>query len=241
MMLPKREDAFHKAIMYRVLTHVLDDKELSGKIYFKGGTCAVMMGYLDRFSVDLDFDLTDIEYKKEARKNLKAIFSTLKLQLKSEAKDSLFFVLKYESRYPGNTLKFSVVEQKVKSNLHKPYFLPDIDRYALCQTIESMFANKLVAPLDRYEKYQSIAGRDLYDIHHFFLQGLNYRKEVIEERRKVKTAVYLKTLLEFIKEKINDKVISQDLNHLLNREQFQVVRKTLKQETIVFLEREIGE
>ena len=54
-----------------------------------------------------------------------------------------------------------------KSNVYETVRLVEIDRIATCQTIETMFANKLVALIERREKTGSIAGRDLYDVHHF--------------------------------------------------------------------------
>ena len=57
MNLPRNEDAPHKFQMYRLLTAILSESKLSQQLVFKGGTCAVLRGWLDRFSVDLDFDL----------------------------------------------------------------------------------------------------------------------------------------------------------------------------------------
>lgn len=45
-----------------------------------------------------------------------------------------------------------------------------------------MMANKLVAVIDRYVHREAIAGRDLYDIHHFFMKGYRYNEDVICER-----------------------------------------------------------
>ena len=45
-----------------------------------------------------------------------------------------------------------------------------------------MMANKLVAVIDRYAHREAIAGRDLYDIHHFFMKGYRYNEDVICER-----------------------------------------------------------
>ena len=49
-------DNIHKAWLYRVLEAIASDQYLSSVLYFKGGTCASMLGWLDRFSIDLDFD-----------------------------------------------------------------------------------------------------------------------------------------------------------------------------------------
>lgn len=64
MILPQKADALHKAMMYRLLIGLLDNAKIASFLYSKGGTCASMLGFLDRFSIDLDFDL-----KKGVNKN----------------------------------------------------------------------------------------------------------------------------------------------------------------------------
>lgn len=241
MIIPKPEDALHKAVMYRLLINLLDDQVVVSKILFKGGTCAGMLGWLDRFSLDLDFDLKEKSQKHLLRKGLNKIFRKLGLTIKEEAKETLFYVLKYQApKGKRNTLKLSIVEDPPKANLYEVFYLSEIDRFAKCQTKETMFANKLVAVIDRYEKYKTIAGRDIYDIHYFFSQGTRYKKKVIEERRNLGAKEYLKQLIAFIEEKVTEKIIYQDLNYLLSPEKFAQIRTTLKIEVLSFLKDEIG-
>jgi predicted nucleotidyltransferase component of viral defense system len=57
-MLDRRpQDILHKSYLHRVLAEIVDHPVLSQALAFKGGTCAAMLGYLDRFSIDLDFDV----------------------------------------------------------------------------------------------------------------------------------------------------------------------------------------
>ncbi len=51
------EDIIHKSQLNRLLIEIIDRSALSQNLAFKGGTCAAILGYLDRFSVDLDFDV----------------------------------------------------------------------------------------------------------------------------------------------------------------------------------------
>lgn len=241
MIIPKPEDALHKAVIYRLLINLLDDRQIAQKILFKGGTCAGMLGWLDRFSLDLDFDLRKKAPKKVLKKRLVKIFKRLDLTIKEEAKETLFYVLKYQApKEKRNTLKLSIVENPPKANLYEVFYLSQIDRFAKCQTKETMFANKLVAVIDRYEKHKTIAGRDIYDIHYFFSQGTRYNKKVIGERRNLGAKEYLKQLIEFMEEKVTEKIISQDLNYLLSPGKFAQIRTTLKIEVLSFLEDEIG-
>jgi len=103
-----------------------------------------------------------------------------------------------------------------------------------------MFANKLVAALDRFEKNGSIAGRDIYDIHYFFISGYTYNKDVIFERRNITDIkIYFKELIDFIDRNITEKIITQDLNMLLPYKKFIMIRKVLKSETIMLLSDEM--
>jgi len=79
----------------------------------------------------------------------------------------------------------------------------------------------------------------LYDIHQFFSQGFSYNKEVIEERRGVKTKVYFRQLVDFIETKVTQNIMSEDLNYLLPPFRFSQIRKTLKTEVLMFLKDEI--
>ena len=77
-----------------------------------------------------------------------------------------------------------------------------------CQTAETMFANKLVAPLDRFEKYKTIAGRDIYDIHYFAKNNWDINAEVLLAMTGKKSRDYLVNCVAFI-EKIRDMSVRQ--------------------------------
>jgi len=234
-------DAIHKAYLLRTLTEIVDDPILSSSLYFKGGTCASMMGILDRFSIDLDFDLRPGVDEKELRVEFYKIFDKLGLNLYQESKKALEFFLKYpNSPNLRNTLKIDALNFIVKSNVYTPVFLPEINRTVNCQSQESIFANKLVAIKDRWDRKKSIAGRDIYDIHYFFLKNLKYGEAVIVERTGLEVREYLVYLRNFINERINQTLIDQDLSTLLSVETFSKIRKTLKEETLMFLDNEIN-
>lgn len=236
---PTKKDTLHKVWLLRLFSSIVDNNKISQYLYFTGGTCAAMLGYLDRFSVDLDFDLKRDAPKKDLRKRLHSLFESLDMEIKDESKNALQFFLKYPSpKESRNTLKLEVLNNTVQSNQFKLQYFSEVDRHMRAQTIESMFANKLVAPIDRFEKHQSIAGRDIYDIHHFFMQGYNYYKPVIKERTQMEASKYFKKLINFIEENINQRIINEDLNTLLPLEKFKKIRGKLKQETILFLKNE---
>jgi predicted nucleotidyltransferase component of viral defense system len=243
MVLPNRSDAIHKAWLYRLLTAICDDTVLTRLLFFKGGTCAAMRGLLNRFSIDLDFDYTgSLHDIKITRTHLEKIFNNLGLSIKDQSSRVPQYILKYPNNRPNerNTLKIDVVTPPPAANKYEHVRFDEIDRILTCQTISTMFANKLVAFIDRYEKSGGIAGRDLYDIHHFFLEGYAFDNDVIKERRKVNSSKqYFEELIDFIHTHITQTIIDQDLNVLLPPDTFKRVRKSLKLETILFLKDEL--
>ena len=235
------QDAIHKAWLYRVLIAIVDNPKLHS-LCFKGGTCASMAGFLDRFSVDLDFDY--VGEKKDLSKirtELEKIFKDLDLKIDDVSKKVPQYFLKYQNNdiRGRNTLKIDITFPAPQANIYEPIKLVDINRVVVCQNISTMFANKLVAVLDRFERHNSIAGRDIYDIHYFFINAYDYNKEVIVERTGLNVLDFFKKLSSFIDEHITETILNQDLNNLLSYEKFNKLRKVLKRETLMFLNDEI--
>lgn len=222
--------------MQKLLISIIDDQFISQNVYFKGGTCAEMSGFLDRFSIDLDFDIKNKVDKKKFMLHLDKIIAGSDLTDQTKNRKSLFFNFKYIApKMHRNTLKLSFFDGFPKSNSYEARFLPEIDRVVNCQTIETMFANKLVAPTDRYKKHKKVVGRDVYDIHYFFSQGYKFKEEVIKERTGLNTGEYIKSLISLLDKKLTEKDITEDLNMLLPLEKFKKIRKTLKNDTLIYL------
>lgn len=233
------EDIIHKSYLNRLLMEIIDRPALSHNLAFKGGTCAAMLGYLDRFSVDLDFDVLKNANEAAIRHELHQVFEYLGLTLTGELDKALFFQLRYPNE-PGrrNTMKVGASSLKVKANQYQAQYLAEIDRLMTCQTVETMFANKLVAVTDRYDLRRTIAGRDIYDIHHYFVHGYSYHAPVIHERTGLEPKEYLRKLSAFIKKHVTQTIINEDLNTLLPDNRFQQIRKVLIPETLSWLARE---
>jgi predicted nucleotidyltransferase component of viral defense system len=233
------EDIIHKSYLHRLLMEIVDQPLMAQRLAFKGGSCAAMLGYLDRFSVDLDFDVLEGADEAELRKIFHQVFEQLGFSVTLEFDKVLFFQLRYPSS-PGkrNTLRVGASNIRVASNQYKVQYFPEIDRLINSQTIETMFANKLVAVMDRYAQHQTIAGRDIYDIHHFFVQGYAYDGAVIRERTGMEPKEYFGNLIDFIREHVTQTIINEDLNSLMPNRQFQQVRKILIPETLSILAQE---
>ena len=234
------EDIFHKSQLYRLLMEIIDVPVLAQSLAFKGGTCAAMLGYLDRFSVDLDFDQIPDTDEEVIRKNFLAVFMKLGLEVLVTFDNALFFQLRYKND-PGkrNELKVSASSIFIAANAYKVQYFPEIDRFINSQTIETMFANKLVAVMDRFIQHSTIAVRDIYDVHHFFIKGYDYKPDIILERTGLTPIEYFESLESFIRKNVTQRMVDEDLNSLLPNQVFQSIRKILIPETLSILRREI--
>jgi len=232
----RSEDALHKSYLNRVLMEIIDCPYLAHNLAFKGGTCAAMLGYLDRFSIDLDFDLLPTGDEHTARENLRNVILGLGLTITRELENAVFFQVRYPNE-PGkrNTLKISASGIHIKANCYQVQYFSEIDRLMNSQTLETMVANKLVAVIDRFEKHKAIAGRDFYDIHYFLTHGYGLLAPILQERTGLEPSLYLVSLIQFIQQNVTQRLIDEDLNTLLTPSHFQSIRKILIPETIALL------
>jgi len=236
MKVPRKIEIPHKLAMYRLLDGLLSNVFIATNIYFKGGTCAAMLGYLDRFSIDLDFDLIDKSQKAKIRKEIYKVIKDLGFEIKDESKEHLQFFLKYRDvANQRNTLKLEIVDIVSKENQYRKFYLAELDRYCQAQTIETMFANKLVALKARWKEGKSIAGRDLYDIHYFFNQGFGINSKVIEDLCGKSLKVYAVELSSFIEKNISEKMLLEDLNSVIDSKKLNTLVPRIKQEVIIAL------
>lgn len=238
IVIPNKQSIKHKNQLLRTLRALLKNKVLANTLIFKGGTYAALLGKLDRFSVDLDFDIIPAghAHKQSLRIVLHQIFSDLKLQIKDESVKHLQFFLRYDApENERNTLKIEVNDQVSKFNEYESAFLKEVDMYCRGHTEGTMFANKLVAAKARFDEGKRIAGRDFYDIHHFFTQGLDVNEKVVEDLTKLPYQTYLNSLANFIEKHIEPKKLQQDLNPLLPKNELDFVVHKLKPELLLFL------
>lgn len=236
MIVPTSKDVPHKIQLLRLLRAILLDNFLANELVFKGGTYASLLNLLDRFSVDLDFDLPNREIALKIRPKLYDIFTSLDLEIKDESKDYLQFFLKYKvPENERNTLKLDINDRPSKFNTYQRVSLSEIRMFCLGHTPETMFANKLVAAKARFDKTGHFAGRDIYDIHAFFTQGLGVNRKVVEDLTGLSYDFYIRDLHDFIEEKISNRSLQEDLGPLVKPDHLKNLLPYLRDETLLFL------
>lgn len=240
MFVPSNREIKHKNQLYILLKEILQDPLLSQNLMFKGGTYASLRGVLDRFSIDLDFDLPEKSKKEDIRKRCYEIFKKLSLEIKDESRRHLQFFLKYQApEGERNTLKLEINDDVSKYNEYEKVLLEQVNMYCNGHTLDTMFANKLFACKARYDKNGKIAGRDFYDIYKFFLQGLSINEKVVEERSGMEYVNYLKSLITFINKHLTMTLLNQDLNPLVKQKDLDKLLIHIKGDIVSFLKDEI--
>jgi len=222
----------HKKIMLNILADISADPELSVNLSFKGGTCCYFIYGLDRFSVDLDFDLLDINKKDQAAEKIENILSRYGQVKRQDGQ--LSYKLKYSDQ--SSALKVDISD-RIDLNKLNQYEVLDVVSGVPINILkkEDMFAHKLITIRDRFENKKinkAVANRDLYDIYFFFAQGWDFNKQIIELRSGVMAKKYLEELKKFIEKNVDQKNILNGIGALVDDKKRQWVKNNLKIEVI---------
>jgi len=218
--------AKHKNIMLKILKDIYSDTLLSPYLGFKGGTAALLFYDLNRNSVDLDFDLLDIEKEQEVFERLQKI--TASYGIITESKIKRFNLL--------NVISYTHGAQKIKVEVNRRQFGSKYEMRTLLgismlvMAKEDMFAHKLMAMYERIGK----TSRDVFDVYFFYKNNWEINKKIVEERSSMS---FKNTLIKCIEklEKLDNKHILNGLGELLSESQKDWVRAKLKEETIFLL------
>jgi predicted nucleotidyltransferase component of viral defense system len=211
----------HEQILKNILRDIYTNPKLQSSLAFKGGTCLYMFYDLDRFSVDLDFNLLTEDLDDTL---LTAIIQRhLKISDATNKHFTWLWVGSYEKAV-----------QKVKVEVSKRTF-PDTyinkDFYGLTlPTMEPscMFAHKLCAITDR----KKLQNRDLYDAHFMFSHNFEINKEIVKLRTGKTLQKYFAELIKLIETRVNDNDILEGLGELLTDTQKHRTKATLKRDIL---------
>jgi len=135
----------HRKYLFNILSDIYSSS-IGEYLGFKGGTMLYYFYNLDRFSVDLDFDLLNENKKKTVLKKIKMILEKYgEVVDASEKFYTLFFLLRYKKGLQGIKVEIS----KRKSPLNRYEIKNFYGKSAVVLAIKDAFAQKLVAATDR--------------------------------------------------------------------------------------------
>ena len=218
--------AIHKNILIKILKDIYTDTSLGPFLGFKGGTATYLFYNLNRFSVDLDFDLLDDSKEKEIWEKVKNIIQKYgRIKDEKNKKHTLFFLLSYKENTQNIKIEIN------KRNFESQYELKNyLGISMLVMKREDIFAHKLVTMMER----NKIANRDVFDVHFFLENNWVVNKEIVEKRTEMKFNNYLKKCIKFI-ENIPEQRILSGVGELVDKKQKSWIKTNLKSDTIFLL------
>ena len=151
----------HRNILLQILKDIYSDIELGPLLGFKGGTAAYLFYQLNRFSVDLDFDLLDAAKEETVFDKISAVLSTYgQIKDSQHKRYTIFFLMSYH--HDAYNIKVEISRRHFGSSYETKNYL-GIPMLVMLRP--DMFAHKLVAMIER----EGSAHRDIM-IFGFFLK-----------------------------------------------------------------------
>ena len=219
----------HKNILLRILKDIYSDPTLGPFLGFKGGTAAYLFYGLERFSVDLDFDLLDETKEKhifEQIKNILMDYGTVKEA--REKRYNLFYLLSYHDKVEGDrNIKVEINRRDLGSSYEVKAHL-GISMKVMAK--EDMAAHKLAAMCERIGK----TNRDIFDVWFFLSDNWRINRKIVEKRAQLPFKEFLRKCIGLL-EKVGSRHILSGIGELLNEKQKTWVKAKLISETIFLL------
>jgi predicted nucleotidyltransferase component of viral defense system len=221
--------ATHKNILIKILKDVYTNHLIAQSLGFKGGTAALLFYGLNRFSVDLDFDLLDESKTDEIYEHILIILKSYGTVKESRKKRySLFFLLSYDSKVVGAyNVKIEINKRTFGSHYETKQYL-GIPMQVMVQ--KDMAANKLVAMYERIGK----TNRDIFDVWFFLHNGWPINKDIVERRTHMKYVHFLQKCVDSLEAISNHNILS-GIGELLTDTQKVWAKSKLKVDTIFLL------
>jgi len=223
----KLDTSVHKTILFQILKEIYFDITIAPFLGFKGGTAALLFYGLNRFSVDLDFDLLDESKKEYVFERIIEIvqkYGTLKDSQKKF--HSLFCLLSYEDK--AHNIKIEINQRQFGSEYEIKTYL---GVSMLVMVREDMFAHKLMAMYERIGK----TSRDIYDVWFFLKNRFPIDTHIVEKRSDMQFDELIEKCITKLK-KMNNRNILDGVGELLTEGQKDWARAKLLEETIALLD-----
>lgn len=174
----------HKTTLIRILKEIYTNPLLRTTLGFKGGTAALLFYDLPRFSVDLDFDLLNLDKKEVVFEKIKNVLVGLgELKQAVDKQNTLFFLLRYQKDF--RNLKIEISKRVDFTSYETKHYL---GIPVLVMKTEDMAAGKLCALLTR----KNFAARDLFDLWFFLKNDWQINEQVVKRKTKMSLKQALK-------------------------------------------------
>jgi predicted nucleotidyltransferase component of viral defense system len=227
----KLDISTHKTILFQILKDIYSNTRIAPFLGFKGGTAALLFYGLDRFSVDLDFDLLDEDREEivfEQVTNIVGKYGTIRES--NRKRFGIFYVLSYEDK--ARHIKVEINRRQFGSRYEIKTYL---GVSMLVMIPEDVFAHKLVAMHERIGK----TSRDIYDVWFFLRQRFPINGEIVQQRSGLSVDAFLQTCIGQL-EKMSNRKILDGVGELLTPSQKDWAKSKLREDTIAMLKLRLG-
>jgi len=216
----------HRNILLGILKDIYSDPQIAPLLGFKGGTALYLFYNLERFSLDLDFDLLDVEKEDFVfGRVLEIVQEYGKIKDKRKKRFSIFILLSYEEKAPN--IKIEINHRQFGSRYEVKSYL-GIPMKVMVP--EDMFAHKMVAMYERLGK----ANRDIFDVWFFLKKGFEINEDIVKKRTGMELYKFLKKCVDKL-EKFSEKGILSGIGELLDEKTKLQVKKNLKKDLLFLL------
>ncbi len=213
----------HRVMMLSLLKEIFSDVLLASKLGFKGGTALYFFYDLPRFSVDLDFNLLDINSYDAVKIRLKEMILKYGL-IDTEADKANSYLIVLDYRMHQRKLKLEVNLRDFNDEYEIKSYMGIKMRV---MKTSYLFAHKLCALTDR----NMLANRDIFDCWFFFKNQFPIKAEIIQKRMENTIQEYLETCIQFL-EKAPNRSLLNGLGELVDASQKNFIKTRLKDDLI---------
>jgi predicted nucleotidyltransferase component of viral defense system len=215
----------HKKQLITLFLNILDNRNLSTNLGFKGGTALYLFYDLDRFSTDLDFNM--VEDSLDPKEMTLEIEKSLRLIEYREKRFTHFWLCSYQKGQ--HKIKVEVNKREFSND---SYTIKDFRGYS-CRVLDkgSMFAHKLCAITER----KVLQNRDLYDSWFMFSNDFPINEKIVEERLDKSVSEYCEDIVKVIDTLPDSYNILNGLGSVLNKSKRGWVKRDLLKELRKYL------
>lgn len=216
----------HKTILLRILKEIYSDSSIGPLLGFKGGTALYFFYDLNRFSLDLDFDLLDSSKEKYVLEKIgKILLEFGKVREKYNKRYTLFFLLSYSPGTPNIKVEISK-----RSSISDYELKNHLGISMLVMKKEDLAANKLIALTERSKP----ANRDIFDLWFILKNNWEINEEIIKKRLGLTLKQQLYKAIKFV-EGTKEKNILAGLGEILDPKTKIWTKKNLKADVLFLL------
>lgn len=213
----------HRVMMLSLLKDIYSNSFLATTLGFNGGTALYFFYDLPRFSVDLDFNLSESDSYDSMKSQIKSIVQKYgSIDDEADKANSYLIVLDY-----GLNQRKLKVEINLR-NYDDEYEIKSFMGIKMrVMKSSNLFAHKLCALTDR----NMLANRDIYDCWFFFKNQFPVKSEIIQQRMDQSLKDYLERCIQFLEKALNNSLLN-GLGELVDISQKNFIKTKLREDLI---------